>query len=179
MLIILMTYCFGNGVFWPTTLFLALHSIFIAVSYHNWKFGNDFEMRRFFHCCMIGLANIYCQTWIPYTGYSSDKALKDVLSKSRMIHREICTTVLFIIENMIILIIMIYSTLINSSSIIYHNMILLHLTMGAIFLHCLGVFLRFFYLNGYHVWRDLIWTDFWSKETWPSFFRKECLYKNY
>ena len=174
-----MTYSFGNGVFWPTMVLIAVHCILIVVSrivYQRIEFGNHFEMKHFFHCCFYGLANIYCPTWIPYKGASQEN-LKDVTSKSRTIHREIFMTFLFLFENIFILIIMIYSTLINSGSIIYNNMILLHITFGAIFSHVLGVFLRFSYLNQYHVWRDLIWADFWSKDTWPSLFRKDASIK--
>ena len=122
------------------------------------KSKEKFELKTFFNSFMIALTNVYCATWILYNKERQQNEDKAMTNKSKTLTRELNLLILFISENSLFCMIVIYSYMIGNI-----HWLLLALAIISYFSHILGVFLRTIYLKKYHVWREIMWKDFWSK----------------
>ena len=158
-LMISMTYSFGKGQFWPLMLLISIHSTAIAIGCIISRvrhIDQELNAHLVLHSCLYGLANIYCPNWISYQNSNED----DKGSHSYTILREFVLQIAFILENLIMLSSVIYSVVVNETSVIYGQTILMYLAITATVVHLVGVCLRVVYYKNYHIWRSILWKDF-------------------
>ena len=156
---ILMTYCFGKGQFWPLMLLIGIHVIAIAICciiIRVRHIGQKFNSQLVMYSCLFGLANIYCPNWISYQ--NSDEEVSG--THSYTILREFIIQIAFILENLIMLSVVTYSAFGYENSVIYSQTVLVYLAAIATITHLVGVGLRIVYYNNYHIWRNILWRDF-------------------
>ena len=156
---ILMTYCFGKGQFWPLMLLIGIHVMAIAICciiIRVRHIGQKFNGQLVMYSCLFGLANIYCPNWISYQ--NSDEEVSG--THSYTILREFVIQIAFILENLIMLSVVIYSAFGYENSVIYGQTILVYLAAIATVTHLVGVGLRIVYYSNYHIWRNILWRDF-------------------
>ena len=154
-----LTYCFGNGQFWPLMLLIGTHTLAIAIgSILNrvCHIGQKFNAQLVLYSCLFGLANLYCPNWISYQNINENKRG----THSYTILRELVIQMAFILENLAMLTIVIYSVVANKTSVIYGQTILMYLAITATVVHLVGVCLRVLYYKNYHIWRNILWKDF-------------------
>ena len=131
---------------------IAICCIIIRVRHIGQKFNGQLVM----YSCLFGLANIYCPNWISYQ--NSDEEVSG--THSYTILREFVIQMAFILENLIMLSVVIYSAFGYENSVIYGQTILVYLAAIATVTHLVGVGLRIVYYNNYHIWRNILWRDF-------------------
>ena len=154
-----LTYCFGNGQFWPLMLLIGTHTLAIAIgSIMNrvCHIGQKFNAQLVLYSCLFGLANLYCPNWISYQ--NSDEKVSG--QHSYTILREFVIQMIFILENLIMLSVVIYSATVAEGSVIYGQTVLMYLAIIATVIHLIGVCLRVVYYKNYHIWRNILWKDF-------------------
>ena len=152
-------YCFGNGQFWPLMLLIGTHTLAIAIgSIINrvCHIGQKFNAQLVLYSCLFGLANLYCPNWISYQNSDENVSGKH----SYTILREFVIQMIFILENLIMLSVVIYSATIAEGSVIYGQTVLMYLAIIATVIHLIGVCLRILYYKNYHIWRNILWKDF-------------------
>ena len=161
-MIVLFNYCWGNGEFFPSMVFVASHVFIFAtiVTVYQWKILG-FELRftmptfiRVSYNIFNGLANLYCCNWIR----PKDNSRKETKSRvsTLTITLELGTQLLFLIENTFIVI-----SCMNSFSKFQEGSSVLKGIAGVAFaLHFLGAILKILYYWSYYIWRNLIWKDF-------------------
>ena len=79
------------------------------------------------YSCVFGLANIYCPNWIAYQNSEEKK----YGTHSYTILREFVIQLVLITENIIMLIIVVYSATSNDQSVIYGQRILMYVAITA------------------------------------------------
>ena len=160
-LFVVLSYCFGNGIFWTTMFFIFMHIVIITsvrLMNRTLKFKEKFEVKTVFNSFMIALTNVYCSTWVLYNRDRQQKEDNSKTPKNKAVTREILLLVLFMSENSLFLMIMTYYYYVIGNI----HWILFGLAVYSYVSHILGAFLRAIYVKNYHVWRELMWKDFWS-----------------
>ena len=154
-----MTYSFGKGQFWPLMLLIGIHMMAIAIGCLISRvrhIGQELNAQLVLYSCLFGLANIYCPNWISYQNSNEDKKG----THSYTILREFFIQMAFILENLVMLSIVIYSAIGNKNSVIYGQTDLMYLAIIATVTHLVGVGLRVIYYKKYHIWKNILWKDF-------------------
>ena len=154
-----MTYCFGKGQFWPLMLLIGIHVMAIAIGciisrVHHIE--QELNLQLVLYSFLFGLANIYCPNWISYQNSKEEKSG----THSYTILREVVIQVAFILENIAMLSVVVYSAIVNENSVIYRQTVLMYLAIIATVVHLVGVGLRIVYYKNYHIWRKILWLDF-------------------
>ena len=154
-----MTYCFGKGQFWPLMLLIGIHVMAIAIGcvisrVHHIR--QELNLQLVLYSCLFGLANIYCPNWISYQNSKEERSG----THSYTILREFVIQVAFILENIAMLSVVVYSAIGNENSVIYRQTVLMYLAIIATVVHLVGVGLRIVYYKNYHIWRKILWLDF-------------------
>ena len=152
-LIILMTYCFGNGVFWPTMFLVALHIIILAVS--RIIFGLYCEKPEknstlCVHSILFGIVNLYCPTWIPYQFEKTEDPYQTM-------PRELSIQALCLMENIICFSIVMAYRLKEVDDGTHE--IRCKIAIVAICACLFGLALKLYYLKAFHLWRDILWKN--------------------
>ena len=158
-LMISMTYSFGKGQFWPLMLLIGIHMMAIAIGCLISRvrhIGQELNAQLVVYSCLFGLANIYCPNWISYENSNENKKG----THSYTILRELVIQMAFILENLAMLSVVVYSVVANETSVIYGQTILMYLAITATVVHLVGVCLRVLYYKNYHIWRNILWKDF-------------------
>ena len=139
-----MTYSFGKGQFWPLMLLIGIHTTAIAITMaiaisciisrvRHIKQKLDAEL--VLYSCLFGLANIYCPNLISYQNSNEEEKG----THSYTILREVILQMAFILENLVMLSIVIYSVVGNKTCVIYGQTILMYLAITATVVHLVGV----------------------------------------
>ena len=161
LLMIIMTYCFGKGQFWPIMALIVIHMVALAIGSivsRVCRIEQSCNIELVLYSCLFGLANIYCPNWISYQNKDEKKHGKHTYT----ILREVVIQIVLILENFAMLSTVIYCAVWKEDSSIYKQDVLMKLAIFATCVHLVGVGLRMIYYNKYHIWRSVLWRDFWT-----------------
>ena len=123
---IILTYCFGKGQFWPIMTLIGVHMIALAIGSIICRVCHvrqEFNAELMLYSCLFGLANIYCPNWITY----QNKDEKEHGTYTFTILREVVIQSVIILENFAMLSAVIYSAVWKENSSIFGQTFLMHL----------------------------------------------------
>ena len=123
---IIMTYCFGKGQFWPIMALIVIHMVALAIGSivsRVCHIGQSCNIELVLYSCFFGLANIYCPNWISYQNKDEKKHGKHTYT----ILREVVIHIVLILENFAMLSTVIYCAVWKQNSSIYKQNILMKL----------------------------------------------------
>ena len=148
-----MTYCFGNGVFWPAMLLVALHIIILAtfriILGLYWEKPKKYSTLCI-HSIHFGIVNLYSPTWIPYQFEKTEDPHQTMV-------RELLIKALCLIENILCFsIVMVYkSKEVDDGT----QEIRSEIAIIAFCVYLFGLALKLYYLKAFHLWRDILWKN--------------------
>ena len=157
----MLNYCTGIGHFWPSIAFVAIHVMLYAICATIIQVAHlkyEFTTKMFLGNVFNGLANLYCHNWIRFDWKKPEKN-----AKKNTLLAEFSTQLFLIAENSIILIFAFYTTMLDETAYLFHQKIILKIVISAFVLHLIGVLLKALYYWKFHIWRNIIWKDFWDQ----------------